>query len=104
MPLDKCCYVVVKWKQWKRAALRQPSKTIQHGGQNMTRAYTENRKLNNQKWDAANLDRLSVAFPKGTKDRIKAAAAATGESMNQYIYSAVCDRLGKEQPEAAPEE
>ena len=36
-----------------------------------------------QKWDAANLDRISVALPKGKKDEIKAAAAIHGETMNQ---------------------
>ncbi len=60
----------------------------------MPREYTENRKKNNQAWDAANLDRMSVAFPKGTKERIKAEATALNESLNQYIYKAVLLRLG----------
>lgn len=57
------------------------------------RKYTEARKENNKKWDTANLDRVSIAIPKGRKDVIKAAAAAAGESMNQYIITAVDWRI-----------
>ena len=35
------------------------------------RKYTEAQKKSAQKWDAANLDRVSVAMPKGKKDIIK---------------------------------
>ena len=66
-----------------------------------TRKYTEARKENNKKWDAANLDRVSIAIPKGRKDIIKAAAAAAGESMNQYIITAVDERIGRDN--AAPD-
>lgn len=37
-----------------------------------------------------------LLFPKGTKDQIKQAAAAAGESMNQYIYEAVTRRIQQE--------
>ena len=47
------------------------------------RKYTEAQKKSAKKWDAANLDRVSVAMPKGKKDDIKEAASAAGESMNQ---------------------
>ena len=42
--------------------------------------YTEARKEGNRKWDTANLDRVSVAMPKGKKDIIKAHAEAHSES------------------------
>ena len=58
-----------------------------------SRKYTEAQKKSARKWDAANLDRLSIAIPKGRKDVIKAAAAAAGESMNQYIITAVDRRM-----------
>lgn len=61
--------------------------------------YTEARKAGNKKWDAANLDRVSIAIPKGKRDTIKAAAAAAGESMNQYIISAIDERMGRDQEE-----
>lgn len=56
-------------------------------------AVTESRKKANAKWDAANLDRMSLALPKGKKDAIKAAAALAGESMNQYIGNAIDMRM-----------
>ena len=52
-------------------------------------SYTEAKKRNNRKWDAANLDRLSIAAPKGTKERWKAAAEAQGQSLNQFIVDNV---------------
>ena len=66
----------------------------------MAQKYTEARKEGNRKWDAANLDRVSIAMPKGNKDDIKAAAAAAGESMNQYIIAAVDQRLERDKTKA----
>lgn len=54
-----------------------------------TKKYTEARKRGNQKWDAENLDRLSIAAPKGYRDTLKARAAARGESVNAYIIRAI---------------
>ena len=51
--------------------------------------YTEARKNNNRKWDAANMDRLSFTVPKGNKEAIQKAAAAMGVSVNQYVQSAI---------------
>lgn len=58
--------------------------------------YTEARKAGNKKWDAANLDRVSIAMPKGKRDTIKAAATAVGESMNQYIIRAIDERMERD--------
>ena len=62
--------------------------------------YTEARKEGNRKWDAANLDRVSIAVAKGKKDEIKAAASAAGESMNQYIITAIDQRIERDKQEA----
>lgn len=51
--------------------------------------YTEARKQGNKKWDAANLDRISIAVPKGEKDKIKAHAESKGESVNGFINRAI---------------
>lgn len=67
----------------------------------MSQKYTEARKEGNRRWDAANLDRVSIAIPKGRKEVIKAAAAAAGESMNQYIITAVDERMERGQSTAA---
>lgn len=67
-------------------------------------AVSESRKKANQKWDAANLDRVSIAMPKGMKDTVKAAATVAGESMNQYIIGATEQRInGQQQPTGAPQ-
>ncbi len=63
------------------------------------RKYTEAQKKSAKKWDAANLDRVSVAMPKGKKDDIKAAASTAGESMNQYIVSAIDQRMERDEQE-----
>ena len=40
-------------------------------------AVSEAQKKSAQKWDAANLDRVSIAMPKGMKDTVKAGAILT---------------------------
>ena len=55
----------------------------------MAQKYTEAQKQSARKWDAANLDRLSIALPKGSREAIKAHAAALGESTNAFIKRAI---------------
>ena len=62
--------------------------------------YTEARKEVNRKWDTANLDRVSVAMPKGKKDIIKAHAEARSESVNGFINRAIDEAI--ERDESAP--
>ena len=59
----------------------------------MTQKYTEARKEGNKRWDEKNLDRVSIAMPKGKKDEIKSAAAQAGQSMNAYIISAIDEAI-----------
>ncbi len=70
----------------------------------MAQKYTEARKEGNRKWDAANLDRLSIALPKGSRETIKAHAAAQGESTNAFIKRAIdcqMERDGADGPQEA---
>ena len=67
----------------------------------MAQKYTENKKASNRKWDAANLDRLSIAVPKGKKETIQSAAAAVGQSVNAYINQAIDERMTRESPSNA---
>lgn len=62
----------------------------------MAQKYTEARKTGNRKWDAANLDRISVAAPKGTKERWKSAATAHDKSLNQLIVEAVDHQISQD--------
>lgn len=43
-----------------------------------------------------NYDRINVAFPKGQKEVITAAAEAAGESVNGYIKKAVEQRMQRD--------
>ena len=66
------------------------------------RKYTEAKRDGNRKWDAANLDRISLALPKGQKDVIKAHAESMGESVNGFIARAIENQL-KQDSETAGE-
>lgn len=66
--------------------------------------YTEARKRGNKKWDAENLDRLSIAAPKGYRDALKARAAARGESVNAYIIRAIDARIEQDRKQEETEE
>lgn len=56
-------------------------------------AISEAQRKANQKWDSANLDRLSLAMPKGAKEAVKAFAAAHGESVNGFINRAINETM-----------
>lgn len=62
----------------------------------MAQKYTEARRDGNRRWDAANLDRLSIALPKGSREAIKAAADRAGQSTNAYIKQAVDERMERD--------
>lgn len=60
------------------------------------RKYTDAKKEGNRKWDAANLDRISIAIPKGQKELIKAAANQARQSLNAYVAQAIEERMERE--------
>ena len=62
----------------------------------MPRPYTEKRKRANQEWDAANLDRISIAIPKGQKEKIKEHAMQQGESVNAFIIRAIDETIERD--------
>ncbi len=61
-----------------------------------SRKYTNAQKQSAKKWDAANLDRLSLALPKGSKDTIKAHAEAHNESVNGFIGRAISETMERD--------
>jgi hypothetical protein len=65
-------------------------------------AVSERKKASNKKWDVANIERLSIAVPRGERDEIRASAAAAGESINKYIIAAIRARMGDADGSAAP--
>lgn len=58
--------------------------------------YTVARKEGNRKWDAQNLDRISIALPKGSKDKIKAHAEKRGESINGFVGRAISETMQRD--------
>lgn len=63
--------------------------------------YTDKKKESNRRWDATNLDRISIALPKGRKADLQAVATRHGQSVNGYINSLIDDALGGKQSEEA---
>ena len=61
-----------------------------------SRKYTEAQKQSARKWDAANLDRISIAVPKGHKETIKAHAEAHSESVNGFINRAIEETMERD--------
>ena len=60
------------------------------------RKYTEARRDNNRKWDGENLDRISLALPKGRKAELQAAAQRYNTSVNSYIGTLISEALKHE--------
>ena len=58
--------------------------------------YSAKKRESNRRWDRANLDRISVACPAGTKARIEQAADKSGMSINGWIKGVLLDRLNEE--------
>ena len=58
---------------------------------------SESRKKANAKWDAQNLDRMSIALPRGTKEQIREHAAAMGDkSANAFISRAITETIQRD--------
>ena len=62
----------------------------------MPQKYTDAKKEGNRRWDAKNLDRLSLALPIGNKDIIKAHAESMGESVNGFIGRAINETIERD--------
>jgi len=54
------------------------------------------------KYMKENYDVFQIRMPKGRKDNVKGVAAATGESLNQYIISAINQRMERDSGRDAP--
>lgn len=68
----------------------------------MPQKYTEARKEGNRRWDAANLDRISVAMPKGKRELIKSYAEERGESVNAFVNRAIDETMERDGKKTTP--
>ena len=58
---------------------------------------SESRKKANAKWDAQNLDRMSIALPRGTKEQIREHVAVMGDkSTNACISRAIIETIQRD--------
>ena len=62
----------------------------------MVQKYTEKKKESNRRWDEKNLDRISIAVSKGNREKIKAHAAAQGETVNGFIKRAIDEAMERD--------
>lgn len=51
-----------------------------------------------RKYNNANYDYTQLVTPKGEKEKIKAAATAAGQSVNNYIYQAIRRQMEQDTP------
>ena len=55
--------------------------------------------MSNRRWDAANLDRMSIALRKGLKDKIQAHAYSREESVNAFVQRSVLAQIDRDNSE-----
>jgi hypothetical protein len=67
-------------------------------------ALSEARKRATYKYIAKAYDRIVLNLPRGERDRIKAAAGESGESVNAYIKRAISAQMQREDKNARAEE
>lgn len=68
------------------------------------RKYTEAQKKSAKKWDAENLDRMSIAMPKGMKDQIREHASSMGDkSANAFIVRAISETIERDKAATGPD-
>ena len=60
------------------------------------KALSEARKRANAKYDKENYQYITFKARKGTRDKIKAAAAGIGESLNGYIIKSIDERMERD--------
>ena len=58
--------------------------------------YSEAQRKSTQKYRLNKVDQVSILVPKGEKEEIKAAAAAAGQSLSQYVLQAVHERMERD--------
>lgn len=49
-----------------------------------------------KEWDADNIERISIAVPKGKKEKIKAHAESQGVSVNKFINIAIDEKIERD--------
>ena len=56
----------------------------------------KNKLASNRRWNEANLDRLYITVPRGTKETIQTHAASFDESINHFVFRAVQEQMHRD--------
>lgn len=64
--------------------------------------YSEAQRRSVLKYRQNKVDSIQITAPKGEREKIKAAAAAAGQTISQYVLQAVRERMEKESAEPLP--
>jgi len=59
--------------------------------------YSEAQRRASLKYKRTKVDNIQIVTPKGEREKIKAAAAAAGQSLSQYVLQAVHERMEREE-------
>lgn len=62
----------------------------------MKQKYTEKKKESNRRWDENNIERITVAVPKGKKQAIKEHATAKEESISGFVNRAIAETMERD--------
>jgi protein of unknown function (DUF1778) len=57
--------------------------------------WIENKLARTREYNKENYEQIVMRVPKGTKEKIKAAAGAGGKSMTSYIMEVVEEKIGR---------
>lgn len=57
--------------------------------------WVENKLARTREYNKENYEQIVMRVPKGTKEKIKAAAEAVGKSMTSYIMEVVEEKIGR---------
>jgi uncharacterized protein (DUF1778 family) len=61
--------------------------------------YSEAQRRASLKYKRNKVDNIQIVTPKGEREKMKAAAAAAGQSLSQYVLQAVHERMERESRE-----
>lgn len=61
--------------------------------------YSEAQRRASLKYKQTKVDNIQIVTPKGEREKMKAAAAAAGQSLSQYVLQAVHERMERESSE-----
>jgi len=65
----------------------------------MAQPYTQARKEGNKRWDSNNLDRISIAIPKGRKATVELCAKQDKKTVNGFVNALLMTAAGLSEAE-----